>query len=255
MTATDGSVARATVTATDGRWSLQGLPAGTYTVFFDGTETTNPQYWRAKSSAATATRLVLASGTTRPGVDARLDPRGPIRITSVTPRNQLNQVSFDLKGTGLSSIKGGFHVSIPTFFGNLPLDASSVSATRLHATGFALAGKWDVLTEWTGADGSVKSSRCVQCLHVYDPLSVEGFENFVSRGTTNTLTYFGSGLEDITRVTVSGTGVAVQQFVAPDTNTINITFRAQRTAHTGIRTVTVFRADGSKATTQVEVVA
>ncbi len=240
-------------TGNDGRWSAQGVTPGTYTVRFDGTETLSGQYWRQKSRAAEATMVTLRNGDARTGINASLERRGPVKVHRAASRYQTANLSFDLVGEGLSPIQGGFRVSVVTPFGLFPLQAEYVSPTRLHVTGFAFTGTWDVVTEWTGNDGLTKSTTCVQCITVYDELGgVFAYENFVYPGTTTTVVYFGNGLVDITKVAVGGTGVSVQSF-APTDGGLAVTFVAKSSAALGPRTVTITRIDGSTTTAELVV--
>jgi hypothetical protein len=249
-----GNVTRFTAsTGSDGRWSAQGVTPGAYTVRFDGTETLSGQYWRQKSRASEATVITLRNGDARTGINAALERRGPIKVSRAASRYQRANLSFDLVGEGLSPIRGDFRVSVVTPFGLFPLQAEYVSSTRLHITGFAFTGTWDVVTEWTGNDGLPTSTTCTQCITVYDELNgVFAFENYVGPGTTSTVVYFGNGLVDITKVAVSGAGVSVRS-IAPADGGLAVTFVAKSTATLGPRTVTITRIDGSTTTTELVV--
>ena len=244
-----GRAQTSTTTFADGRWTAQGVSPGTYTVQFEGTEAFNSQFWKQRTTATTATPITLNNGDIRTGINATLTRREPIKVFGASPRLQVPNLSFDLVGQGLGPIRGGFRVFIATAFGNFPLQAESVSSSRLHVTGFAFAGTWDIVTQWTGDDGTVKSTTCVGCIKVYDDLSAFAFDDTVQAGTTATLDYFGSGLVDITKVTVSGKDVKVVKFATSQGSNIDITFAVKKGAATGTREVTITRIDGRSFTT------
>ena len=240
-------------TLADGRWTAQGVSPGTYTVQFEGTEVFNSVFWKQRTAQTTATPITLANGDNRTGINATLTQRGPIKVFAASPKLQVPNLSFDLVGQGLGSIRGGFRVSIATPFGAVPLQAESVSSSRLHVTGFAFPGTWDIVTQWTANDGTVKSTTCVGCIKVYDNLSAFSFDNFIAPGNTATITYFGQGLVDITKVTVGGKDVRVLSYRTFDGGNIEITFAVKKGATLGSRPVTITRIDGRSTTTDVVV--
>ena len=241
------------VTAGDGRWSAQGVTPGRYTVLFEGNEQLASVWWKQQNRLSEANIVTLRNGDARTGLNATLPRRGAVTVSRAASRYQTSNLSFDLVGEGLSPIRGGFRVSLATPFGSFPLQAESISSTRLHVTGFAFPGTWDVVTEWTGDDGSVKSTTCVACITVYEPLgNVFSFENFVGPGSTGTVRYFGTGLVDITKVVVAGKGVSVTSIVA-NGDSLDITFAVKAGTPLGTRAVTITRIDGSTATTDMNV--
>jgi hypothetical protein len=81
------SLAAETVTASDGSYTLSGLGAGTYGVEFDPTclgenqSTDLPTWYAGGSSLATATPIVLSSGSSRTGVSGSLSVGGGVSGT------------------------------------------------------------------------------------------------------------------------------------------------------------------------------
>jgi hypothetical protein len=202
----------------------------------------------------------VASGKTQKNVDAELARRGPIVITAASPNAvSSSDVSFDLLGKGLQSISGGFRVIVDATFGHLTWQTTSVSDTRLHVTGFVSGGTYDLRIEWTGDDGSTKSTTCVQCLKVYDQLSVFPVTGEpIVRGATGTLSFVGQGIVDISGITVDGTGVTVNGWTINEFGGLDVTFTATDTAladpFTEAITMTVRRVDGATAETFIGLV-
>ncbi|MDP2293250.1 MAG: carboxypeptidase-like regulatory domain-containing protein, partial [Actinomycetota bacterium] len=148
-------------TGPDGRWTGDGLPPRTYQVVFLGNEALAGEWWKNKSRNVDATNLTLAAGQALMNVNAQLDKRDTIEVTRATPRYQSQELSFDLRGEGLSPIAGNFRVFIDIDGYLSPLQATMVSATTLHVTGYAYVnGTFDIVTQWTAADGTTRESRC-----------------------------------------------------------------------------------------------
>jgi hypothetical protein len=210
------------------------------------------EFWRNTTNAARATLVTVRAGRTERAIDAELARRGPITITAASPsRVQTDTASFDLLGTGLSSISGGFHVTASTPFGPRVLDSSSSSDTALRVTSFPFllpVGTFDLRVEWAGNDGSVRGVTCVRCLTVASSMSL-AMSGIITPGTTSELTIFGSELVDIASVVVTGgTGVTVDSFALDEFGNLQVTVTAAPNAQgdplSGGVIMTVTRADG-----------
>ncbi|MDP2290532.1 MAG: hypothetical protein Q8M22_05045, partial [Actinomycetota bacterium] len=172
-----------------------------------------------------------------------------------TPRYQSQELSFDLRGEGLSPIAGGFRVFMDIDGYLSPLQVTVVSDTTLHVTGYAYVnGTFDIVTQWTAADGTTRESRCVGCISAYSPLQVFApWEANAPRGSTTTMAFSGSGLADLTKVRVSGTGVSVESWSIDEYGQLVVAIRATATAAVGSRDVTVTRRDGATAIATIQV--
>ena len=252
---TGGYDIRTAITGPDGRWNADGLLPGSYQVVFHGTSELDGQWWNKKSTDAGATSLTLTAGQTTTNIDARLGQRAHITVVRANQKYHTPDVSFDLVGDGLSPITGDFRVSIDYGWGLVPLQAASISRHRLHVSGSVSGtGPFDVVVEWTQADGSVASTRCVSCITVYGQLELYGYFNTISRGTSTTLTYDGNNLVDLRSVKVSGKGVTINSWSINEYGQLVVVVTAKANAATGPRTITVQRIDGATATAELEVV-
>lgn len=250
-----GFDSRNVITGTDGRWSAGGLTPATYQVVFHGTTQLAGQWWSRKTSSAAAGAITPASGQTTTGIDARLGRRDQIEVDRAKQKYQTAQLNFDLLGQGLSPINGDFRVSIDYGWGMVPLEAVSTSDEMLHVTGYAYGtGPFDIVTEWTRADGTVASTRCVACIAVYEPLQLYAYNNTVVRGETTTLTLAGSGLTDLKSAKLSGRNVTIKSWSVDEFGQLNVVVTAKPNAAVGVRTLTVTRVDGATATVDVVVV-
>ncbi len=253
LNSADGSFFfRTLVTGADGSYSAPGLPTGSYTVRFNGTEALNGQYWKGASGVATSTPVTVTAGRTTRSINAQLTRRGPITATSVSPAAvSSSNIEFDLIGSGFSPIAGGFQVLVDPGFGLFPLDVQAVSDTTLHARlqFFLQGGSYDVVLQWTGDNGTTKRTTCVKCLTVIGPLFISGVDGSIVAGTTSTLTLSGSGITGITDVTIDGTGITVDSFSEDGLGNLLVTVTATADAtqdpFSGSLTLTVWRSDGS----------
>jgi hypothetical protein len=136
-----------------------------------------------------------------------------------------------------------------------PLQVAVVSSTTLHVTGYAVAyGTFDIVTQWTGADGTTKESRCVGCISAYSALQLYApWDTSVPRGSTTTMVFSGAGMVDLTKVQVSGSGVTVESWSLDQYGQLTVVFKAKPTATVGVRTVTATRLDGASASTTIVV--
>ncbi len=74
-------VANAT-TAADGTYALQGLPAGSFLIYFQDCNNVGPfldQWWDHQPDSSTAVAVVVTAGSTTTGIDAHLVAAGQIR--------------------------------------------------------------------------------------------------------------------------------------------------------------------------------
>jgi hypothetical protein len=243
-------------TGPDGRFIADGLSPRTYQVVFLGSETLAGEWWNDKHNTANATSITLAAGQTRTNVNAQLAQRGAITITKATPRFQTFNLDFELVGEGLSPIKDNFRVFIDSQGFLQQLQVASVSNSRLRVTGsHHTNGTFDIVTQWTAANGTIKENRCVGCLSTYSDLAIyPPWDPNVPRGAVTPLYFEGSGLADITKVQVSGTRVGVVSYSVNEWGFLTVTFDAKPNAAAGPRTLTITRKDGSTATTVIQVV-
>ena len=154
---------RVTFTGTDGRWQIGGLDAGTYTVTFEGTVKWAGQHWRRNSTLAGATPVSLAAGAAVSGLNATLQRRAAVQITSVTqtPTQFFQPIDAVINGQGLDPIAGGFRAFIEFNGSRQPLTVTYDSSSRLRLSGYLYAfGTYDVVVEWDGANG-LESRRFV----------------------------------------------------------------------------------------------
>ncbi len=69
-------------TAADGTYALQGLPPGSFLIYFHDCNNTGPfldQWWDHQPDSSTAVAVVVTAGSTTTGIDARLEAAGQIR--------------------------------------------------------------------------------------------------------------------------------------------------------------------------------
>jgi hypothetical protein len=258
-----GTVDIRTRTRADGRWSLAGLPtSSTYIVIVEGNERWAGTVWRGTRNEADATVITLTSGQTVT-VNATLQLRDPVKLrTPSKPYRVVGAFDLEIRGTGLSPITGGFSAVLINNGYELPLTTRYIGSDRIGLSTPQWSnpprGTATVALRYIGDDGTQKETRCVDCVVVYEPLDV--FENIfapaITRNTTATVNFLGTGLADITSVKVSGTGVKVTDWTTSQSffySTIDITIQASRTAAVGIRTITITRADGSTTTTPLNI--
>jgi 5-hydroxyisourate hydrolase-like protein (transthyretin family) len=102
------SLLTTTTTAADGTYSFSSLATGTYEVGFDSPANYAPQFYKGKSTLASATPISVTSGSTTADIDAAMAAGGQVKgtVTDGITHAAVSQVevdAFDSSGTFLLS--------------------------------------------------------------------------------------------------------------------------------------------------------
>ena len=149
---TNGNADAVTTTASDGTYALQGLPAGDYRVEFSGSGASffgsesayATQYYKARSTLASADSVTVALGQTTANVDAAMAGGGELggTVTDAATTHPIGGIQVDVYGTA-GDFLATTDASGDYFLGGLPAGSYTVAFYNGAASGGYLSQDYD----------------------------------------------------------------------------------------------------------------